>query len=225
MKQELAQLPFRKRMEFYLARAFGWLIFVLLGPTFRFRVEGWEQLTPYFHSGKPALLALWHGRFFPFVYLLRSRGVVVMVSQHLDGEMIAQTLHRLGFRTVRGSSTRGGKKAFHEMVRALKEGKVCTIVPDGPTGPRHKLKPGVIYMAQQTGAPIFPLCFSARPALQFRSWDRFVFPLPFSRVFVSVGKMFTVPADADDRQLAQIRAELEGYMVEQERKADAFFQS
>ena len=225
METEFSRLPFRKRLEFNLAAFFGWWLVLILGATYRYRFEGAENLRRFRTNKRPFLLGIWHGRFWVFVYLFRRKGIVALVSQHLDGEMIARTLLRLGYRTVRGSSTRGGKEAFHRMVTALRQGQPGVVIPDGPRGPRHQLKPGIIYMAQQTGVPIIPLTFSARWAIRFNSWDRFVLPLPFSRVFVKVGSPFYVPSGADQRTLVRLKQELERRMVEQEREADAVFAS
>ncbi len=225
MQREIASLPWRKRLEFRLSTILGWAFITLLGSSYRYRFEGAEHLRKLEQEGKPCLLAIWHGRFFVFVYLFRFRGFVALVSQHLDGEMIAQTLHRLRFKTVRGSSTRGGKEAFHNMVEALRRGESGVVIPDGPRGPRHKLKPGVIYMALKTGVPILPLTYSARPAVRFKSWDHFMLPLPFAKVVVKIGRPFYVPADADDRKLVGLKNQLERTMVDQEREADAIFHS
>jgi len=223
MPSEFDQLPLRKRLELNAASVLGWFLILLLGKTYRFRFEGTRALTALEQGKQAFLIGIWHGRFWVFVYLFRGRKYVALVSQHVDGEMIARTILRLGFRTVRGSSTRGGKKAFHEMVAQLRDGKRGVIIPDGPKGPRHQLKPGIVYMAQQAGIPILPVTFAAKRALRFNSWDRFVVPLPFTKVLVKVGKPFWIPRDASPRQLARLKDRLEKLMIQQEREADAYF--
>jgi len=214
---------FWERLCFFLATRLGWVIILLLGKTLRIKFIGqefWDRLKA---SGGRFIVALWHGRFLVPVFLHRRQGIVAMVSQHRDGEMIAQTLHRLGYRTVRGSSTRGGKEAFHKMVRALKKGAIGAMIPDGPRGPRHKLKPGTLYMAQQSGASILPMSFAASQKIEFKSWDRFVLPLPFSKVVVLYGEPLSVSPQLSEGEVQRLLRNLETQMIELERQADGFF--
>lgn len=169
------------------------------------------------------LFALWHGRIVVPIYVHRREGITAMVSLHTDGEMIARTLHRLGYRTVRGSSTRGGNQAFHDMLDVLKQGRVGAIIPDGPKGPRHHLKPGALYLAQQTGTHLIPVTFAASHKIQFRSWDRFVLPLPFSRNIMIYGQPIQVPAQLSPAELEQWRLDIENEMKALVTRADDYF--
>ena len=146
-----------------------------------------------------------------------------MVSQHDDGEMIAQTVEKLGFTTVRGSSTRGGRQALMDIVRELKKGKIATMMPDGPHGPRHVFKPGAIYIAQLARVPILPMTFSSNRFFQFRSWDKFMLIKPFSRSVIMYGEPYHVPARLEPSQLETVRAELEIKLIELEGAADGYF--
>jgi len=147
----------------------------------------------------------------------------VLVSQHWAGELIARTLQRLGYGTVRGSSTRGGNRAFHYMRKLLNAGHDCAIIPDGPKGPRQRLKSGLVYLSYQTGVPIICLTFSASSVLIFKSWDRFVVPKPFTRVLVRISTPIWLNKNADDRELELAKQRIEQFMIQQEEDADAFF--
>lgn len=212
-----------KRIQFYLATHFGWIVILLLSLTLRLRVQGREYFEQLVAIGAGIVLTAWHGRILVPIFLHRRQGIVVLVSQHLDGEMIAQTLHRLGFRTIRGSSTRGGKEAFQQMVAALQQGKYCAVTPDGPKGPRHHFKPGTIYMAQQSGAYILPLTFAAEKRIRFNSWDRFILPKPFSKVVAIYGKPFFVDPELKSEALELLVRQVETEMIELEKRADAYF--
>jgi lysophospholipid acyltransferase (LPLAT)-like uncharacterized protein len=168
-------------------------------------------------------MAAWHGRIFVGVYFFRFWRLVALVSQHLDGEMIARTIIRLGFETVRGSSTRGGKKAFYKMVSLLKSGRNGVVIPDGPNGPRHQIKNGVMFMALQANVPIIPFTFSAKSAIVFRSWDRFVMPKPFTKILIKIGEPIRLPKNVSDKELIKIKQNIESEMIKQEQSADAFF--
>jgi lysophospholipid acyltransferase (LPLAT)-like uncharacterized protein len=223
MAEKISDLSFRKKIEYYLAVWFGWIFIVLLCKTYRMKYQGREILQRLIQQKQPFLISIWHGRFFVAVYFFRFWRLTALVSQHLDGEMIARTLYKLGFFTVRGSSTRGGKEAFHEMVELLRNGKNGVIIPDGPKGPRHQLKLGVIYMASQANVPIVPFTFSAKPAIRLNSWDHYMVPKPFARVLINIGEPIWVADTSTKQKIAESKKVVESVMIKQEKQTDAFF--
>jgi lysophospholipid acyltransferase (LPLAT)-like uncharacterized protein len=174
------------------------LVIRLLGSTWRVKVVGdasWRALRA---AGTPILLSLWHGDLLPLAWAHRNQGIVVLVSEHRDGEIIAQVLERLGFGTTRGSSTRGGSRALLGMIRVLERNDVAGVTPDGPRGPRHSIQPGVLAAARKAGARIVSLGVSARSAWTLRTWDAFIIPKPFTRVYVTYGDPLAIDKDATD---------------------------
>ncbi len=151
------------------------------------RIEVEFQSPPVF----PSVVTFWHGRMFllPFVLQEYAKRVAILISRHRDGELIANLVERLGFKTVRGSSGKGkgGSKAFLQMVKLIQEGYTVAITPDGPRGPREKVKPGAVKLSMTTGVPIYPLTFGCSRYRELNSWDRFVVPYPFSRCKVILG--------------------------------------
>src|SRR5687768_786230 len=116
------------------------LVSTLLAST---RVEriGWENVAHFRRRGTPVIFVFWHGNLLPLVHYHRHEGIVVLVSEHSDGERIARILARRGFGTVRGSSTRGGIRGLRALVRAARAGRDLALTPDGPRGPRGEFKP------------------------------------------------------------------------------------
>ena len=213
----------KKKIIFYLATKLGWIVIKLLGKSCFIKREGWHYIDDLKKNNKRYLYVLWHGRIFIPIYLHRNEGINAMVSLHRDGEMIAHALHKLGYHTVRGSSTRGGNEAFHNMVASLKKGHVGTIIPDGPKGPRHKLKPGTIYIAQQSDAYLVPVSFSADKNFEFKSWDRFHLSFPFSKNVIIYGKPVKVSKESKPEELEKIRFQFEKEMITLEKTADEYF--
>lgn len=213
----------KKKIIFYLATKLGWLLISFLGKLCFIKLLDRHNEQKLLKMRVPIIYLLWHGRILIPIYVHRGEGVTAMVSSHSDGEMIAQTIHKLGFKTVRGSSTRGGNQAFHDMVEVLKNGGFGTIIPDGPRGPRHYLKPGTFYLAQQTGAYLLPMTFSSSRKIIFNSWDRFILPIPFSKNVVIYGKPIHVPRELSPEQFEQLRAEFEADMIRLEKRADEYF--
>src|SRR5690606_16267885 len=115
-------------------------------------------------------------------------------------------------RVIRGSSTRTGARALRDYYQLLvNEGVSPVITPDGPTGPRHRFKPGGLLLAQLSGRPLLPMAFAATRAWQF-GWDRFVLPWPFSRVAIAVGAPVQVERTlrlADAAISAQLQQQME----------------
>ncbi len=150
-------------------------------------------------AGRLVMLAIWHEELFALIgYGTRSMldgRFATVVSDSRDGEIIAQVLLRVGFATARGSSTRGGLKALKQLRQHMQDGRVGVITVDGPRGPRQQVKDGAVYLAQRSGALLFPVRarLSSRHVFE-RSWDHFQLPLPFCSCEVRVGEPLEFPS-------------------------------
>ncbi len=135
----------------------------------------------------------------------------ILISDHRDGELIAQTVQRLGFGVVRGSTTRGGARALREMTRRVDRGHLC-ITPDGPKGPRRHVHQGLPYLALRTGLPIVGLGMAFSNPWRAKSWDKFAVPRPFGKATCVFPEPVIVPPDAGREELEECRAEVERRM-------------
>jgi lysophospholipid acyltransferase (LPLAT)-like uncharacterized protein len=167
------------------------------------------------------IYAFWHGHLLYLMYRYRGSGTRILVSQSRDGEFLSRVLRRFGLPTIRGSSSHGGRRSLLELVRQTRAGASVAIAPDGPRGPRHRAQPGIVALARLAGIPILPVAVGARWKVEFGSWDRFLLPLPGSRVVVVYGEPIVVPADADAALLEQKRQELENTLSKLTAEADA----
>ena len=159
----------------------GYFVVLLIGRSLRWEVFGKQNYDEAVRRGKSFIVTFWHREIFPAVWYWRKRGMVVMVSQNFDGEFIARVIHRHGYATARGSSSRGAARVLVEMVRTLRQGLEAAVTPDGPRGPRFVAKPGVVQLARLSGACI--LCFHIVPRSSWvfrKSWDQTEFPKPFT---------------------------------------------
>jgi lysophospholipid acyltransferase (LPLAT)-like uncharacterized protein len=175
----------------------------------RYRTEGEENFRQFWREGKPVVFTLWHGRLLPCTYHHRHQGVVTLVSLHRDGEYITRAVRRWGYTAVRGSTSRGGLEALRELIRHVKQGRSLAITPDGPRGPREKMKPGPVIIAQRTGAPIIPVASAASRGWFFGGWDRFLIPQPFARCQIAYGEPVFVPRHADEAQIHAVMEDVE----------------
>jgi len=166
--------------------------------------------------------AFWHARLLMMGDALRGSRGYMLISEHRDGGYIADTLHLQGFRTVRGSSTRGGARALLQMVRTY-QNENCDfgITPDGPKGPREKAQMGTIQLAKKTGLPIRPVIWASKRQWRITSsWDHFYIPKPFTAGVIVYGDTVEVAADGDDQ--AALRALQEAMDITQQ-AADNYF--
>jgi lysophospholipid acyltransferase (LPLAT)-like uncharacterized protein len=189
--------------------------------TCRFRAVGDENYLRFWERGEPVIFALWHGRLLAGCYAQRGAGLVALVSQHKDGEYITRVIHRWRYATVRGSSTRGGSAALRDLAKSVRNGKSVVVTPDGPRGPRQKMKAGALLVAQLTGAPVIPVATGADRAWWIEGWDRFQIPKPWSQVTVAYGEPVSVPRRATADEIDRLTAEVEGRLDELVRFVDA----
>ncbi len=168
--------------------------------------------------------ATWHQRMFYFFEDFGSRHVTMMISQSKDGEYANALANKMGFYSVRGSRSRDGKKAMHELIDLMKKGGYTAgMMADGPTGPPRVLKMGTIRIARETGKPIIPMMYGARHKIILKSWDKYIIPIPCTRIVIYHGDPVFVPRDAGDEECEQIRKQVEQTMNEMADFCDAFW--
>lgn len=152
---------------------------------------------------RTVVFATWHNRIFTLPPIWWRTGgnfrkTVVLTSASKDGAILASAMKLFGLGAVRGSSSRRAVAALVGMKRALEEGLDVCITPDGPRGPRYTFHPGVIKLAQSTGAPIVPIHATFSSAWRLKTWDRLVIPKPFSKIIVTFDEMLVVPRKLDE---------------------------
>lgn len=158
-----------------------------LGCTLRVRYSNAGAERELIDSGG-LIYCFWHRWILLPAYTHRKRGIVVLISRHNDGEIISRIVHRLGFETARGSSTRGGARALIDLKEAAARGKTLAFTPDGPRGPSKSVAPGIVHVAAHTGLPILPCGMAITRERCLDTWDRFVVPRPFSKAWIHFGE-------------------------------------
>lgn len=192
--------------------AIGWLVRLWIG-TLRYR---YRPMGPNLDPNQPRfqgryLYAFWHENILVPAYHYARRDIHVLISEHADGQMIAEACRHLGFRVVRGSATRGGARAVRQMVRRGRSAHLA-ITPDGPRGPRRQVQPGVVYLAALTGLPIVPFGIAFERAWRMRSWDRFAVPWPWSAAVCVTAEPIRVPENIRKDRLEHYRLRVQEAM-------------
>lgn len=220
----MARSSFLKR--FAASDLGGRLISFLAGLYVRFvdltsswRFIGIEKVEHLLDAPPGLLVAFWHQRLMmsPLMRRKTKKRVYMLISNHRDGEIIANAVKGYGLDFIRGSSAdpkkkwkeKGGAPALARMIAALEEGQVVAVTPDGPIGPARKAQAGVIRLAQMSGAPIIPVAYSVSRGKNLRTWDRFLLAAPFSKGCIAVLDPIEVPADASPEMIEETRQKLE----------------
>ncbi len=176
-------------------------------------------------SGGGAVYATWHQRMSYHFHHFGPRHPTVMISQSRDGEYAARVAAWLGFRNVRGSSTRGGSKALRELVQTIKEGQLGAMLVDGPQGPARVAKIGSVVLARDAGVPIIPTLWGCDRCWMLNSWDRYLIPKPFARIVLYSGDPIWIPPEADGAELEAYRRRFEDSLNRGTRWCDEQFGS
>jgi lysophospholipid acyltransferase (LPLAT)-like uncharacterized protein len=170
------------------------LVIRLLGMTLRYRDRCEPGVTPGYAIPGPTVFAFWHRSLLSCAHRFKNLDIAILISPSFDGELIARTVEMLGFKAIRGSSSRGGAAGLRNMQAAYVEGHRCAFTADGPRGPKFVAKPGAAQLANSVGEQglsgamgTWVGCFYALPerAWELKSWDRFMIPKPFSRVVLT----------------------------------------
>jgi hypothetical protein len=197
-----------------------WFIYL----TSRREIVNYETFKKF--RNKPAIFVFWHGRSLmlsPIVCLGGMKSYAI-ASRHKDGRMMAKLQHLFGLRAIYGSSHKGGIAVLREGVRVLRRGdhSLC-ISPDGPGGPSLHVQEGALYFAKMTGAPIIPVCFSAKHVWIQNRWDRYLLVYPFTKIKCNVGNPIYIDSKISPEEFEAKRQELEDIMIAQLRELDAEF--
>lgn len=196
-----------EKIRLWIFGMLGGLVLFLLTVTTRHRVR-WcgtpvtkKELQGHLRETlgeRGAMMAQWHETLLTalsngiWISSLKSVAPIdALISQHGDGRIIARAVSTMGIHSVDGSSTRGGLRAFLKLKGSLKKGNWIVITPDGPRGPRQKLKEGVAKLAaQESRTKILPVRVWCSRAYECKSWDRMKIPYPFSTVVLDAGPAF-----------------------------------
>lgn len=204
------------RLAVYIAAAF----LELLWRTARLRVVNEDRLAALIAEHGAVVPIFWHQHL-----LIGARYIVsgrvpglnpgFMISPSVDGQAPTMLAMLYGAHVVRGSGSYTGVRAVRGVHQAIAKDLISpTITPDGPRGPRFKLKPGAIFAGQISGKPVVPVAYAARPARLLKTWDRFVIPWPFAKIRVAIGEPFYPPARMSDEEREAAQRELESRLLQ-----------
>ncbi len=161
---------------------------------------------------KPAIVVFWHNEMMPIWRIFANKNAYAVVSQSKDGQILSDLLEKWGFMLIRGSSSKGGKEVMNQLVEKSQDNYVL-LTPDGPRGPRHFLKPGGIVASQRSGARFYYIKANISKKIVFKkSWDRFEFPLPLSRITIEISEPYIISNELNNNEITELIRNIEGKM-------------
>ncbi|MFM8437186.1 MAG: lysophospholipid acyltransferase family protein [Candidatus Kapaibacterium sp.] len=173
------------------------ILFRLLASTWRYRVSGSEP-------AGACVLAFWHASMTAVWKHFAFTDAVGVTSLSKDGDLLAGLLADWHYRVVRGSSSKGGAQTLESMVSLARNHRVL-VTPDGPRGPARVTKPGAVVAAHRADVPLVFCSVGISRAYTFpKSWDRFMLPLPFSRITLHFHPPVVLPRDASREHIESV---------------------
>lgn len=207
--------------DFFLKIAI--LIVKLWIKTVSFNIIGLEKIKELKSNKEKIVFAIWHGQlalFYPMSNFIKGCGIV---SKSKDGELATKVIKRFGFESVRGSSSKDGAVAIIEAEKYLTNGYDIIVTVDGPKGPRLKVKNGVVYIAKKFKCKIIPVVMNINRYKMFKSWDHFLFPLPFSKISLYIGDPIEFQSSTDKETVKNEVKQLEKIMLEMTERYANFY--
>jgi len=191
-------MTFQKKInDFFIRKAAKALILSII-KTCKLKIVGHEHVETLRKQKKSIIYAYWHRHIFVTIYRFRNTGARPLISLSEDGEIVSEIAVEFGMNPIRGSSSKGGARAFLKLLNAIKEdNSEVLITADGPKGPLRQIKDGTILLAQKTRSVIVPICWHAnRVKILKKTWDKFKIPKPFGTITYAYGQPFVIPGNA-----------------------------
>ncbi len=197
------------KIKIYIISLIGYLIIKIIYLTSRETVFICERTAAYMADrDKPVIICFWHGHQMLMPGVLHElfdghskRKTYALISEHNDGRIIAGLIKYFDLDSIAGSSSRSAKRATMQMIKTLRGGDNIAITPDGPRGPIHKVKTGIIKVAQISGYPIVPMAVHASSHWQLKSWDKMIVPKPFAKLSFSIGEPIHIPREISKEEV------------------------
>ncbi len=188
-------------LDRFSAEARGWTLATALRFqqwTWRLHVEGREVIDGLYERKERFILCFWHGKYVPILPLFEGYHANVFTSVSKRGDVIARICRSFGYRCTQ-IPDHGGEKSLRKMEDALSDSIAAGIAVDGPLGPFHVVKPGVIRLASKLGFYLLPVSVDSRRKTALKNrWDQMELPHLFTTVCLVIGEPVRVPATLDD---------------------------
>ncbi len=187
--------------------------------TWRVQIEGKQYFDQYYENGRRSLVGFWHGKYVPIFPLLEGNEACIITSLSTRGSIIGEICRSFGYKNAQVPDE-PRLDAFRQLLKDMDGITVNATAFDGPLGPYHVVKPGLVRLSSMLGLDIVPLAVYSRPNLKmFKRWDKLEVPMPFGKICLVFGEPLTIPSHLHREELERISKELEERMEELEKQA------
>lgn len=185
----------------------------LLSLTVRAEFIGEEKL----EKGKAYVFIGWHDSVIPYIscFWRFKRPYALLLNDAWYMYPICKIAKWIGVKAlVYGMSGHQGRDAADQIEEYLSMGYSTMITPDGPRGPRHRLRRGALHISKNTNAPIVPTEIRCQKAIVLGySWDKKRIPLPFSKVTIK----YNTPIQITEKNIDELTPFIEASLGKYER--------
>lgn len=224
-------MSFGRRLAYRIYEPLLRILIWGLNATYRYQLAiGEEHIDAIIRDGTVCAPCYWHQNHLvcaPQIrrWIRRGFKACFLVSSSVDGEVPERIARSWGAEVIRGSANVSGTLALRDQQAMIKRGYSIVTTADGPRGPKHEFKSGVVLMARIAGTPIVPLGYAASRAWHLKTWDGFIVPKPFARIVVGVGQPYSVPKDARLDDLEPHRQNVQAAVMSVSRECEKALQS
>lgn len=191
--------------------------------TARLEEDGWSQVEAALAAHGAVIIVCWHQRLMmtPFMFDLSKYRCRSLTSDARAGRLVGHIHRHFGYESVPMPRGILGASEMRLILKGLREGISIGVSPDGPRGPARQAKLTPIQWARAAQVPVVSFTFSAKHYLTWPTWDRLLFPLPFSRVHVR-WRIWeeTVPSKLSEAETIALAGKLQAFMDAEALAAD-----
>ncbi len=175
--------------------------------TCKIKIQGLERFKGHAAQGR-CILLIWHNRIALtcefFKHFAPEISYAAFLSKSRDGEPIARIIQSYPNASSIRVAHDTRHTALHAVIARLKStSELMIITPDGPRGPRYKVKEGVVLAAKAAAAQIIPYTWEANRYWEFKTWDGFRIPRPFTKITIALGEPVLLAAESSTAEASQ----------------------
>ncbi len=217
-------MRFPRKIKFFFLRKIAKLFMLTIIKTCRIAIRGEERVDPLKARNRPIIYIFWHRHIFFTICQFRNTGASPLISLSRDGEIVSQIAEEFGMKPIRGSSSRGGMRAFLTLLNTIKDQNAeILITADGPKGPAGELKDGTVVLAKKSKAVIVPISwYASRVKILEKTWDRFIVPRPFGKIVFAYGAPYQVADEHSKNSLEAEKLNLKKMLDELEQETERY---
>ncbi|MDR0325110.1 MAG: hypothetical protein LBI19_03325 [Oscillospiraceae bacterium] len=194
--------------RFWAGLAAGYMRFVYA--TSKVTREGHTELLD---GGDTFAVGLWHGDSFCYYPQLQNRGDVIVTTINKRGDVVAALGRKFGYNPIRLPDEHNPDVSLLNLRRMLADAgsqHICFSM-DGPLGPYHIPSRFFLTAAYLAKKRIMPISVKVKRKIRLtRRWDKYMIPLPFSRITFTFHQPLEVKKDAFAALTEQIITIMDG---------------